>query len=184
MHGIVKRFGTVLALDAVDFELTPHEVHVLAGENGAGKTTLMNVLAGVYGADAGFIEIQGQTASIGSPREAIGHGIGLVHQHFELVGSFTALDNIILGREGGGWRIDHARLRQSVERVMEQFGVTVDLDTPVRDFSIGEQQKIEILKCLYQGARVLILDEPTTHLTPQEVDGLFGTIRTLLSGGL
>ena len=184
MLGIVKSFGSVRALDSVDFELPRNEVHVLAGENGAGKTTLMNVLAGLYGADAGSIEIDGAAVTIGSPRDAIDVGIGMVHQHFELVGSLTALDNVILGREGGGWRIDHAALRRAVQSVMEQFGVVVNLDTPVRELSIGEQQKIEILKSLYQGAKVLILDEPTTHLTPQEVDGLFGTIRTLLGGGL
>lgn len=184
LTGITKRFGEVQALAGVDLELRWSEVHVLAGENGAGKTTLMNVLAGLYQPDAGDINIDGQLVGrLASPRDAIGHGIGMVHQHFELVGPFTALENVILGQEGG-WRRTGRQQRQVVETLMERWGLRVDPDARVRDVSVGVQQKIEILKTLHRGARVLVLDEPTTHLTPPEVTGLFGTIRQLVEGGL
>ena len=184
MRGIAKRFGEVVALDSVDFSLRRREVHALAGENGAGKTTLMNVLAGLYQADAGEVAIDGRPVRIGSPRDALKLGIGMVHQHFELVQPFTALENIVLGAEGGGWRLRKADRRRDVVALMERYGLTVDLDARVRDVSIGVQQKVEILKALFRGVDTLILDEPTTHLTPQEVDGLFGTMRQLVVGGL
>ena len=184
MRGINKRFGDVQALAGVDFALRRNEVHVLAGENGAGKTTLMNVLAGLYQADAGDITVDGRPVRIGSPRDALDAGIGMVHQHFELVAPFTALENIVLGKEGGGWRLRKREQRQEVEALIRRYGLAVDLDARVRDVSIGVQQKIEILKALFRGVDVLILDEPTTHLTPQEVDGLFSTMRQLLAGGL
>jgi len=182
--GISKRFGTVQALAGVDLDLRHSEVLVLAGENGAGKTTLMNVLAGLYQPDQGSIVVDGAPIHrLGSPRAAIAHGIGMVHQHFELVAPFTALENIVLGHEGG-WRQSARQRRQVVGELMERWGLRVDLDAPVRDLSVGVQQKIELLKVLYRGARVLILDEPTTHLTPDEVGGLFATIRQLVTGGL
>ncbi|MHB1134902.1 MAG: ABC transporter ATP-binding protein [Chloroflexota bacterium] len=184
MRGIGKRFGDVQALAGADFELRRQEVRVLVGENGAGKTSLMNVLAGLYQPDEGEILVDGRPARIASPRDALDHGIGMVHQHFELVPAFSSLENVILGQEGGGWWLNPGRQRRAVAALMERFDIAVDLDTPVGELAIGEQQKVEILKALYRGARVLILDEPTTHLTPQEVDGLFRTIRQLAEGGL
>jgi len=184
MRGISKSFGDVRALVDVDFELRHEEVHALAGENGAGKTTLMNVLAGLYQPDAGEIRVDGRPVRIGSPRAAIELGIGMVHQHFELVAPFTAYENIVLGAEGGGWRNGRSGRRAEIARLMEHYGLSVDLDAQIRDLPIGVQQKIEILKAVSRGARVLILDEPTTHLTLQEVDRLFETVRQLVAGGL
>jgi len=184
LRGISKRFGDVQALAGVDFALRRHEVHVVAGENGAGKTTLMNVLAGLYRPDAGEIAIDGRPVHIGSPRDALRLGIGMVHQHFELVGPFTALENIVLGAERSAWRLRPRAQRQALEALMQRYGLVVDLDARVRDVSVGVQQKIEILKALFRGVNVLILDEPTTHLTPQEVDGMFATMRQLVGGGL
>lgn len=179
MRGIVKRFGDVVALDGVDFELHRGEIHALLGENGAGKTTLMNVLSGLYRPDAGTITMDGANLEVGAPRDALRHGIGMVHQHFELVSQFTALENIILGREGSRLWLQRERQRAVVGALAAQYGLNVDLDSRVRSLAIGVQQKVEILKALYRGVRVLILDEPTTMLTPQEVDALFGTIASL-----
>lgn len=183
MQGITKRFGPVVALDGADFELLPGEIHALLGENGAGKTTLMNVLSGLYRPDGGTIHVDGRPVRIRSPRDAVRLGIGMVHQHFELVGHFTVLENIVLGREGGVV-LAHARLRKEVEALISRFGLPVLLDQKVRVLPVGVQQKVEILKALYRGARVLILDEPTTLLAPQEVDRLFDTIQRLVETGL
>ena len=165
-------------------ELRPREVHVLAGENGSGKTTLMNVLAGLYRPDAGGVWVDGCQVAFGSPRDALKLGIGMVHQHFELVGPFTALESVLLGQEGGGWRLHLSQRRRAVESLMRRFGLVVNLDARIHDLSVGVQQKVEILKALYRGVELLILDEPTTHLTPQEVDSLFATIRDLVGAGL
>ncbi len=183
MRGIHKRFGTVVALDGADFDLRAGEFHGLLGENGAGKTTLMNVLAGLYRADAGDVELEGRPVQIRQPRDAVRLGIGMVHQHFELVGHFSTLENVVLGHEGGTW-LQRARLRREVEALMERVGLPVPLDRPVRELPVGLQQKVEILKALYRGARVLILDEPTTLLTPQEVDALFASLRALVGAGV
>jgi general nucleoside transport system ATP-binding protein len=184
LRHISKRFGAVQALSEVDLDLRWGEVHALVGENGAGKTTLMNVLAGLYQPDAGAISLGGrQVDRFASPGEALRHGIGMVHQHFELVAPFTALDNVVLGHEGG-WRTSAAARRAAAGELMQRYRLPVDLDARVRDVSIGVQQKIEILKALYRGVRLLILDEPTTHLTPQEVADLFATVRQLARGGL
>jgi len=183
MRGIVKRFGDVVALDGVDIDLRRGEIHGVLGENGAGKTTLMNVLSGLYRADAGAIAVEGRPAQIASPKDALRLGIGMVHQHFELVPPFTGLENIILGREGGRW-LRRRRARAAVEHLAAQYGIAVDLDARVRTLSVGVQQKVEILKALYRGVRVLILDEPTTLLTPQEVDALFATLSWFTSQGL
>ncbi|MFN3286197.1 MAG: ABC transporter ATP-binding protein [bacterium] len=183
LRGVYKRFGPVVALDGADFELAAGEIHGLLGENGAGKTTLMNVLAGLYRADAGDLEVGGRPVRIREPRDAVQLGVGMVHQHFELVGHFTALENVILGREGSTW-LRPDRLRREVEALMERVGLAVPLDRRVRDLPVGVQQKVEILKALYRGARVLILDEPTTLLTPQEVDALFASLRTLVEAGV
>ncbi len=184
LRGIRKRFGEVQALDGVDLDLRPGEVHALVGENGAGKTTLMNVLAGVYRADEGSVLVGSRAVQIGSPKDALRLGIGMVHQHFELVAPFTVLENVMLGQEGGTWRLNTREARARVQALMDRHGLRVSLDARVRDLSIGVQQKVEILKALYRGVRVLILDEPTTHLTPQEVDGLFGEIRQFVASGL
>jgi simple sugar transport system ATP-binding protein len=184
MRGIVKRFGDTVALRSVDFTAARGEIHGLLGENGAGKTTLMNVLSGLYRADAGEIAIDGVLVAVRSPAHALRHGIGMVHQHVELIDSFTALENIVLGREGSRVRLRIDAHRAAVDAVIERFGLRVDLDTPVRRLAIGVQQKVEILKALYRGVEVLILDEPTTMLTPQEVDVLFATIRTMAQQGV
>jgi simple sugar transport system ATP-binding protein len=184
MRGIVKRFGDTVAVRSVDFTAARGEIHGLLGENGAGKTTLMNILSGLYRADAGDIAVDGVPAAIRSPADGLRHGIGMVHQHVELIDSFTALENIVLGREGSRLRLRIDAHRAAVEAVAERFGLRVDLDTPVRRLAVGVQQKVEILKALYRGVDVLILDEPTTMLTPQEVDVLFATIRTMARQGL
>lgn len=183
MRGLTKRFGDVVALDAVDFTLQRGEIHALLGENGAGKTTLMNVLSGLYRADAGRVTVDGMLAHLSAPREALRQGIGMVHQHFELVPQFTILENVILGREGALW-LRGGRQRAGVEALARQYGLAVDLDARVRTLSVGVQQKVEILRALYRGVRVLILDEPTTLLTPQEVDALFATIAAFTRQGL
>lgn len=184
MLGIAKRFGEVVALAGVDFRLRAGEIHGLLGENGAGKTTLMNVLSGLYRADSGQIRLDGRPVTVTAPRDAVAAGVGMVHQHSELVGHFTALENIILGREGGGAIIRRARRGAEVASLAQRFGLRVDLDAKVRSLPVGVQQKVEILKALYGGARILILDEPTTLLTPQEVDTLFTTLRELVAGGV
>jgi simple sugar transport system ATP-binding protein len=184
MRGVVKRFGQTTALAGVDFALRRGEIHGLLGENGAGKTTLMNVLSGLYRGDAGEILLDGRRVEIRAPADALRHGIGMVHQHVELVGTFTALENILLGSEGGGWWLRPERQRAAVEAIAERFGIPVDLDAVVGHLAAGVQQKVEVLKALYRRVEVLILDEPTTMLTPQEVDGLFATIRTLADGGV
>src|SRR5215470_5243116 len=184
MSDIVKRFGETVALDAVDFTAARGEIHGLLGENGAGKTTLMNVLSGLYRADRGRIALDGADVSIAAPSDALGHGIGMVHQHVELIPNFSALENVLLGREGGGLWLRPERHRRDVEAVAGRFGLAVDLDTEVRRLAVGVQQKIEILKSLYRGVDILILDEPTTMLTPQEVDTLFGTLRKMADQGL
>ena len=184
MWQIRKSFGDVLALDSVDFEATKGEIHALLGENGAGKTTLMNILSGLYRADEGQISIDQREIAIHSPRDAIEAGVGMVHQHVELIGNFTALENILLGREGGGWFLNVDAHRKSVEELAERYGLAIPLDEQIKFLPVGIQQKVEILKALYRGAGILILDEPTTMLTPQEVDGLFTTLKNLAEGDL
>jgi general nucleoside transport system ATP-binding protein len=184
MRKISKRFGDLQALDEVDFSLNRGEVHALLGENGAGKTTLMNVLSGLYQADSGEIFVEGSAVQINCPRDAIDRNICMVHQHFELIPNFTALENIILGQEGGGIVIDVDAQRAKIEELMSTYGLAVEMDVKVRELAIGIQQKVEILKALYRGASILILDEPTTMLTPQEVDSLFSTITSFARQGL
>ena len=184
MRGVAKRFGETLALRGVVFEAARGEIHGLLGENGAGKTTLMNILSGLYRADRGEILIEGRPAAIRGPEDALRHRIGMVHQHFELIHNFTALENILLGREGSRWWLRVDRHRRDVEAVAGRFGLGVDLDAPVRGLAVGVQQRVEVLKALYRGVDILILDEPTTMLTPQEVDALFATIRALADRGV
>ena len=182
LEHITKRFPGVLADDEVDLELRAGEVHALIGENGAGKSTLMRVLYGMYPADGGRIFVRGEEARIGSPRDAIALGIGMVHQHFVLVDPFTVTENIILGEEGGA-RLDFDSARQRVAELAESYAFRVDPRAVVEDLSVGEEQRVEILKALYRGAEILILDEPTAVLTPNETKDLFGNLRKLREAG-
>ena len=182
LDGITKRFPGVLANDAVSLELRAGEVHALVGENGAGKSTLMRVLYGMYPADGGRILVRGVEARVASPRDAIARGIGMVHQHFVLVNPFTVTENVILGDEGGP-RLDMGAARGRVRDLAESFGFRIDPDAPVESLSVGEQQRVEILKALYRGVEILILDEPTAVLTPTEARELFANLRRLRDAG-
>lgn len=184
MRHISKKFGDVRALDDVSFSLERGEVHALLGENGAGKTTLMNVLSGLYMADEGEIYIDGVLTSITCPRDSLVQGVNMVHQHFELIPHFTVLENIILGQEGEKFVLDIKAQKKHVQDLMKRYSLEISLDKKVQDLPVGVQQKVEILKALYRGTSILILDEPTTMLTPQEVDGLFAIISTLTNEGL
>ena len=179
---ITKRFPGVLANDEVDLELRAGEVHALIGENGAGKSTLMRVLYGMYPADGGRILVRGQEIKIGSPRDAIANGIGMVHQHFVLVDPFTVTENIILGEEGGE-RLDIVAAQQRIAELADSYGFRVDPGAVVEELSVGEEQRVEILKALYRGVEILILDEPTAVLTPSETKDLFGNLRKLREAG-
>ena len=186
MRGIVKRFPGVLANDHVDFEAVPGEVHALLGENGAGKSTLCHVLTGLYHADEGEIEVFGEPASFASPRDAIDAGVCMVHQHFRLVERFTVAENLVLGdKRGAGrrFRIDPRAVESQVRMLGERYHMPVDPTARVWQLSVGEQQRVEILNALYQDARVLILDEPTAVLTPEEADTLFVTLREIAAEG-
>jgi simple sugar transport system ATP-binding protein len=184
MHGICKRFGAVEANRDVDLTLDRGEIVALLGENGAGKTTLMNVLFGTYAADAGRIEIDGEPVSITDPAVAIAHGIGMVHQHFHVVPSLTVLENLMIGRKGRSGFLDVGGARRHLAEVGERFGLSLDPDARVGDLAIGQQQRLEILKALLWGARILILDEPTAVLTPQESEALFRALRAMAGDGL
>jgi ABC-type uncharacterized transport system ATPase subunit len=183
MRGITKRFGPVLANDKVDFELIQGEVHALLGENGAGKTTLMRILYGLYQEDDGEIIIKGKTSKINSPKDAIAKGIGMVSQHFTLVPPLSVAENIVLGFNSG-MRMNPREIEHKVKEASERFGVIVKPSTLVRHLSVGERQRVEILKALYRNINVLILDEPTAVLVPQEVDILFETLLRLRKEGL
>lgn len=185
MSGIVKTFGTFTALDHVDLTVRRGTIHAVLGENGAGKSTLMNVLYGLYQADEGQICLNGEPVVINTPNDAIAHGIGMVHQHFMLVDNFTVTQNIVLGSEvcGAGGILDMKKAREKVCQIIEQYGLEVDPDAKIEDISVGMQQRVEILKALYRGADILILDEPTAVLTPQEIDRLIQIMRDLTSAG-
>jgi ABC-type uncharacterized transport system ATPase subunit len=182
LEHVTKRFPGVVANDDVSLELRPGEVHALIGENGAGKSTLMRVLYGIYPADEGRITVRGQEAKVASPRDAIALGIGMVHQHFVLVDPFTVTENIILGEEGGPI-LDVTEANQRVAQLAEQYAFKVKPSAVVEDLSVGEEQRVEILKALYRGAEILILDEPTAVLTPGETKDLFGNLRKLREAG-
>jgi general nucleoside transport system ATP-binding protein len=183
MQGIVKEFPGIRANDGIDFELTPGEIHALLGENGAGKTTLMNILSGLYRPDAGTVEIGGERVEMRSPRDAIGRGVGMVHQHFRLVGRFTVAENVTLGWHTPRALIGRRALERDVARLAASYGMRSEAGRPVWQLSVGEQQRVEILKNLYRGTRVLILDEPTAVLTPQEAGALFESIRSIAAEG-
>ncbi|MCT4594017.1 MAG: ABC transporter ATP-binding protein [Anaeromicrobium sp.] len=181
MKKITKKFGNFIANDAVDLEVYKGEIHALLGENGAGKSTLMNILYGLYTPTGGSIKIGGKEVKITSPKVAIEYGIGMVHQHFMLIPVFTVLENIMLGCESTvyGSFIDKETVRENLIKLSKEYGLDVDPDMVVADLSVGMQQRIEILKALYKGADVLILDEPTAVLTPQEIDSLIEIIKNL-----
>ena len=182
--GISKAFGGVAALDAVDFEARWSEVHALVGENGAGKTTLCNILAGIYRADAGQVVVDGEVREFRNPAHAIEAGIGMVHQHFRLVEPMTVAENIHLGWSETPGLVSQRALVERTERFMGEMGLHVDPTAKIWQLSVGEQQRVEILRVLARGARVLILDEPTAVLTAKEADDLFDVIRSLASSGL
>jgi ABC-type uncharacterized transport system ATPase subunit len=183
MKGIVKRFAGVTANDHIDFGLEQGEIHALLGENGAGKTTLMRILYGLYHPDEGSIWIKGEHTKIHAPKDAIRLGIGMVTQHFSLVPTLTVAENLALGRKSSS--LQHpARMRQEVNVTSSKFGIAVNTERIIRHLSVGEQQKVEILKALSYRANILILDEPTAVLVPQEADLLFSTLRRLQNEGL
>lgn len=185
LSGITKRFGPLVANDAISFDLARGEVVALLGENGAGKTTLMNILFGHYVADAGTVEAFGKLLPPGDPRAALDAGIGMVHQHFTLADNMTVLENIALGTQGlWNWKLDRVGARERIEKMSFEFGLAVDPGAAVGSLSVGERQRVEILKALYRDARVLILDEPTAVLTPAETDALFTTLKLLVGQGL
>jgi len=184
MTGIRKVFPGIVANDDVHLDVRRGEVHALLGENGAGKSTLMNILYGLYRHDAGVIILRGRNVSFGSARDAITSGIGMVHQHFMLIPVFTVAENIVLGIEPHeGPMLDERGAEARVREISEQFGLVVDPTALVADITVGQEQRVEILKALYRGAEILILDEPTAVLTPQEAGELFAIIRKLKADG-
>ena len=185
LTGITKRFPGVVANDSVSFELEKGEVHALLGENGAGKSTLMNILYGLYHPDEGEIRVNGEAVRMSSPRDAIGRGIGMVHQHFMLIPVMTVAENIVLAVEPrtSGILLDTNEAERRVHEISEQFGLAVDPHARIQDITVGQQQRVEILKALYRGAEILVLDEPTAVLTPQEAHELFAIVRSLTAQG-
>jgi simple sugar transport system ATP-binding protein len=183
MRGISKSFGGVRANEDVDLTLRRGEILGLLGENGAGKTTLMNILFGVYRADAGTIAVEGRQVGIASAADALAAGIGMVHQHFHLAPRLTVIENLLVGVPGRRGRLDRAGGLAGLERIERQFGLALNPDQPVASLSVGERQRLEIVKALFRGARILILDEPTAVLTPAEVDGLFAALRAIAAEG-
>jgi general nucleoside transport system ATP-binding protein len=185
LHGITKRFPGVLANSNVDITLKEGDILALLGENGAGKTTLMNILYGLYKPDEGKIVVRGQEVDIQGPNDAIARGIGMVHQHFMLIPVMTVTENVMLGVEPtrNGLFLDRAKVAQRIHEISEQYGLDVDPTAYVKDLPVGIQQRVEIIKVLYREADILILDEPTAVLTPQEVEGLFKILQTLIEKG-
>src|SRR5881275_1723883 len=186
LRGITKRFPGIVADDHVDFDLRRGEVHALLGENGAGKSTLMNMLYGLYKPDEGEIVVGGKRVTFGSAKDAIASGIGMVHQHFMLIPVMTVAENIVLATEPttAGVFLDYDAARKRVTDMARTFKFAIDPDARVENISVGQQQRVEILKALYRNADILILDEPTAVLTPQEANELFEILRTLTREGL
>ncbi|OGX77934.1 heme ABC transporter ATP-binding protein [Exiguobacterium sp. SH31] len=184
MLNIRKEFGTFVANDNITLQLRKGEIHALLGENGAGKSTLMNVLFGLYQPEGGEIRVRGEKVNIENPNIANDLGIGMVHQHFMLVEKFTVTENIILGSEPrSGLTVDRATARKKVMDISEQYGLRIDPDAKIEDISVGMQQRVEILKTLYRGAEILIFDEPTAVLTPQEIQELIQIMKRLIEEG-
>lgn len=185
MHNITKYFGDFCALDNVDFAVERGSIHAILGENGAGKTTLMNILYGLHSRDGGDIIVDGAKVDFKSPRDAIDAGIGMVHQHFKLVDTYTVLQNIVLGYEDTRFLgiLDYKRSRSRVEELIHEYNFSIDLDAKVSEITVGMQQRVEIVKALHRGANTLILDEPTAVLTPQEIEDLIGSIKCMAQEG-
>ena len=182
MRGITKTFGSIVANKEVDLDVRRGEILAILGENGCGKTTLMNMIAGIYAPDAGVILLDEKEVEIRSPKDAFEHGIGMIHQHFKLVDLFTATENIILGINDGN-KYDLAIAAEKVRAIADKYGFIVDLHKKIYDMSVSEKQTVEILKVLYRGADILILDEPSAVLTPQETDRLFDVLRRMREDG-
>ena len=180
MENVTKRFGKVVANNAVNLELREGEILSLLGENGSGKTTLMNMLSGIYFPDEGQIYIHGKPVTIASPKDAFNYGIGMIHQHFKLVDVFTATENIVLGLEG---KLDLAEAGKKVKEICDKYGFDIDPNQKIYDMSVSQKQTVEIVKVLFRGADILILDEPTAVLTPQETDKLFQIMRNMKADG-
>ena len=180
MENVTKRFGKVVANNAVNLELHEGEILSLLGENGSGKTTLMNMLSGIYFPDEGQIYIHGKPVTIASPKDAFRYGIGMIHQHFKLVDVFTATENIVLGLEG---KLNLAEAGKKVKEICDKYGFDIDPNQKIYDMSVSQKQTVEIVKVLYRGADILILDEPTAVLTPQETDKLFAVLRAMRDDG-
>ena len=180
MENVTKRFGKVVANNAINLELREGEILSLLGENGSGKTTLMNMLSGIYFPDEGQIYIHGKPVTIASPKDAFNYGIGMIHQHFKLVDVFTATENIVLGLEG---KLDLAEASKKVKEICDKYGFDIDPNQKIYDMSVSQKQTVEIVKVLFRGADILILDEPTAVLTPQETDKLFQIMRNMKADG-
>ncbi len=183
MLGITKRFPGVLANDRVDFDVKSGEIHALLGENGAGKSTLMKILYGMYKPDAGDILLDGEAVTLHSPADALAHNIGMIHQHFMLVPTLTVAENIALGLRTGGLVVDLGVVRERLLKLAQVYGLKVNPDAPIWHLSVGEQQRVEIIKALYHGGALVILDEPTAVLTPQECSELFVTLKEMRTQG-
>lgn len=182
LRGITKTFGTVVANNNINFDVRRGEIHALLGENGSGKSTLMNVLSGIYFPDSGSIFIKGKEVRFNSPRDSIKMGIGMIYQHFRLIDVLTAKENIIIGQKGGFF-VNRKKLRDEIRKISEKFGLEIDPDKKVYNMSVSEKQNLEILKVLYRGADILILDEPTAVLTPQETKKLFKIMEKMKKEG-
>ena len=182
-HSIDKKFPGVLANDSVDFDVRAGEVHTLLGENGAGKSTLAAVLCGLYQPDAGFLMRNGKRINLSSPRAGLQHGIAMVHQHFRLVERFTVSENVILGSRDLPFKLNRREINEKVAAVAESYGLPIDPNATVGDLSVGQRQRVEIVKALYQGAEILLLDEPTAVLVPSEVEKLFENVHAMTAAG-
>ncbi len=180
LSGICKRFGPVVALDQIELSVARGEIHCLLGENGAGKSTLCNVVFGVHRPDAGTMELHGRTFSPSGPAEALGQGIAMVHQHFSLVSTMSVVENLMMGRARG--LLDHSAMSRRIERLSSEYQLSVDPHRIVRDLSVGERQRVEIVKCLLDDPQLLVLDEPTAVLPPEEIDAFLGLVRRLADG--
>src|SRR6202158_2875321 len=184
LRNITKRFGEVLANDRVSFRVTPGTIHAMVGENGAGKSTAMRIAYGFYTADSGEILINGQVRQIRTPHDAIHLGIGMVHQHFMLLEPMTVAENIVLGAEpGNAVSLDLHKAAEEIRKVSDEFKLSVDPNAVIESLSVGQQQRVELLKALYRHAQLLILDEPTAVLTPQEVEEFFAILRRMREQG-
>ncbi|WP_203885701.1 ABC transporter ATP-binding protein [Planotetraspora kaengkrachanensis] len=186
LAGITKRFPGVVANRDIDLQVAKGRIHAIVGENGAGKSTLMKILYGMQRPDEGEIKVDGSPVVFHTPGDAISHGIGMVHQHFMLADNLTVLENVVLGSEPrrGGVALDFRAARKKIKEISDAYGLAIEPDVPVEELGVGARQRVEILKVLYRGARILILDEPTAVLVPQEVDELFDNLRGLVREGL